>query len=127
MAPLLTDAQFNSIALIIVAVITIIPTTLAAYWARTAKSNSEEAKENSAGALHEVKENGGMSDPDPTLKDYVKFVGESVESLARRQSRLEDTLEAHLAESKIMNSALAQVYLHVKPDLDTDDLEGGFP
>lgn len=127
MAPLLTDAQFNSIALIIVAVITIIPTTLAAYWARTAKSNSEEAKENSAGALHEVKANGGMSDPDPTLKDYVKFVGENVESLARRQSRLEDTLEAHLAESKIMNSALAQVYLHVKPDLDTDDLEGGFP
>jgi hypothetical protein len=123
MYPLLTDAQFQSLSLVVVAMIGIIPATLAAVWARNAKANSAEAKSNSADALHEVKANGGMEDPDPTLKDYIKFVGENTMSNTDRLSKLEEVLEAHLAHSKIMDSALAQVFLTIRPDLDRDDLD----
>lgn len=130
MNPLLTDSQFNSMALIVIALITIIPTTLAAYWARGARNdsreanqNATEAKENSAGALHEVKANGGMDDPDPTLKDYIKWVGENTSGNTRRLDKLEAILEAHMKHSKVMDAALAEVFFTVKPDLKTDDLE----
>jgi hypothetical protein len=111
---LLTDAQFNSIALVIIAVIGIIPATLAAIWSRSAKHNSSEAKDNAAGALHEVKANGGMSDPDPTLKDYIKFVGESVEQHHREIGSIRALLDDHLKHSKMMDIALAEVFFEVK-------------
>ncbi len=123
MLPLVSDAQFNSIALVVIAAIGIIPGTLAVVYSRKASNNAVEAKENSAGALHEVKANGGMSDPDPTLKDYIKFVGESVVNQDTRLSALENLLEEHLAHSKIMDSALAQVFLHIRPDMDRSDAE----
>lgn len=130
MLPLLTDAQFNSLALILIAAIGIIPATLAAFWSRSAKNNSIEAnqnsiqaKENSASALHEVKDNGGMSEPDPTLKDYIKWVSEMLSSEGRRIDSIENLLDAHLKHSKIMDAALAEVFFVVKPDLKRDDLE----
>lgn len=119
MNPLLTDGQFNSIALILIAVIGIIPATLAAIWSRNAKSNS-------ADALHEVKANGGMSDPDPTLKDYVKFVGENVESQGRRLTTVEHVLSDYLTHRKIMDSAFSQVLLAVNPDLDKSEFKQFF-
>lgn len=121
MIPLITDSQFNSLALIIIAIVGIIPATIAAVYSRRANQNSAEAKTNSAGALHEVKANGGMDDPDPTLKDYVKFVGEVGEKNDRRLDRLEDLLDQHLKHSKIMDAALAEVFFVVKPDLKKED------
>lgn len=113
-----------------VAVITIIPTTLAAYWARgarndsrEAKVNANEAKENAAGALHEVKENGGMSDPDPTLKDYIRWLGEMMAADGRRIDKIDETLKQHIKHSKIMDAALAEVFFVVKPDIRRDDLD----
>lgn len=100
-----------------IAAISIIPTTLAAIWSKSAQRNSVEANANSAGALHEVRSNGGMSDPDPTLKDYVRFVGELAEKDDRRLDKVEELLEEHLRHSKIMDAALAEVFFVVKPDM----------
>lgn len=113
---LISDAQFNSVALILIALIGIIPATLAAVWSRSAKHSSAEAKNNSAGTLHEVKANGGMSDPDPTLKDYIKFVGENVEMNSRRIDKFEEMFSEHLKHSRLMDSALAEVFFAVKKD-----------
>lgn len=115
MNAMISDAQFNSIALVIIAAITIIPTTLAAYWARGAKKDSGEAKENSAKALHEVATNGGMSDPNPNLNDHVKYQTQMLESLGAKFSDLRADFDAHLAHSKIMDEALAELYLEIRP------------
>lgn len=120
---LLSEGNTDSLVLILVATIAIIPTTLAAFWSRTARNNSIEAKENSAGALHEVKANGGMSDPDPTLKDYIKHVGETMATDSRRVDRIETLLENHLKHSKMMDAILAEVFFAVKPETKRDDLE----
>lgn len=127
---LLSEGNANSLALIVVAAIGIVPATLAAFWSRTARNNSleardnaVEARENSAGALHEVKANGGMSDPDPTLKDYIKHVGETMAADSRRVDRIEALLESHLKHSKMMDSILAEVFFAVKPETKRDDLE----
>lgn len=117
MVPMMTDEQFNTVGLILVAIITIIPTTLAAVYARRANTNS-------ADALHEVKSNGGMSDPDPTLKDYVKYVGENAERTTRRVSAIEELLDKHIQHSNIMDDAIARVFLKIRPDHDDEDLEG---
>jgi hypothetical protein len=125
--PLITDARFESLVTLGIAVITAGPIILGAYWAKTANYNSKQARQNSADALHEVKANGGMSDPDPTLKDYIKFVGESVEQNTRRTDKIEALLEEHLKHSRIMDSALAEVFMAVKPDLkNRDPLEDPF-
>jgi hypothetical protein len=124
MITLISDPQFQSIALVIAGAIAIIPATLAAVWSRSAKQNSSEASAHAAGALHEVKANGGMSDPDPTLKDYVKYVGEFVEKNDREIAEVRDLLEAHLKHSQVMDKALAEVYFAIKPtlkDLGKDD------
>lgn len=123
MFPLITDSQLDSLALIVVAIIGIVPATLAAFWARGARThsleankNANEAKENSAGALHEVKANGGMDDPDPTLKDYIKWVGENVARNSRRIDSIEEDLSSHIRHSKVMDAALAEVFFVVRPD-----------
>lgn len=114
---LLSDARFESLTFVITSLIAIVPATCAAIWAHSAKKSSAEANTNSAGALHEVKANGGMSDPDPTLKDYIRYVGEIVEKDGRRIDKMESLLDDHLKHSKIMDAALAEVFFVVKPDL----------
>lgn len=150
---LLTDPQFQTVGLILVAIIGIVPATLAAIWSRTAKANSAEAKENSASALHEVMTNGGMSDPNPNLNDHVKYQTQMAERLLdvalplvsqvneideRFKQHLQETqpvkelveqldknLNSHIKHSQVMDKALAEVYLKVKPDvhLGSEDLE----
>lgn len=115
MTPLLSDAQFNSIALILIAAIGIIPATMAAYYSRGAKKDSKDAKENSAKALHEVATNGGMSDPNPNLNDHVKYQTEMLESLISELSDLKADFGAHLVHSKTMDEALAELYLQIRP------------
>lgn len=121
MFPLISDARFESLVTLVGTIVMIVPATLAALWARSAKKNSVEAKENSAGALHEVKANGGMSDPDPTLKDYIKYVGENMEKDSRRLDNVEALIEEHLRHSKLMDSILAEVFFAVKPDLAPEE------
>lgn len=120
MTPMLSDGHLTILASVIVAAIGIVPGTLAAIWSRKAKTNSE-------GALHEVKANGGMSDPDPTLKDYIKYVGENGEHLSRRVNNLEVLLDEHLKHSRIMDRALAEVFMTVRPELDLDLGDDDFP
>lgn len=115
MLPLISDAQFNSIALVIIAVITVVPTTLAAYWSRSAKKDSAQAKENSASALHEVQTNGGMSDPKPNLNDHIKYQTDMTEWLVRAVERIDKKVDNHLTHSRIMDEALAEVYMEVRP------------
>lgn len=117
MLPQITDSQFNTVGLILVACITIVPTTLAAYWSHRANSNSKDAKTSAAGALHEVKANGGMTDPEPTLKDYVMFVGETASSNSRRLNEMEEMFSSHLQHSQLMDSALARVFFAIRPDI----------
>lgn len=126
----LTDAQFNTIGLVLIAVIGIVPATLAAIWSRTAKTNSAEAVENSANAATasaaaqesaavaawEVRTNGGMSDPNPNLNDHVKYQTEMLENLHARINGVEVLLANHLEHSAVMDRALARVYLTVKPE-----------
>lgn len=118
MLALITDAQFDSVATFLAAGVAIIPATLAAVWSRTAKKNSGEAKSSSAEALHEVKSNGGMSDPDPTLKDYIKFVGQEMEDQGVRLENLDKTLQEHLRHGKMMDEALAEVYMQVMKEVN---------
>lgn len=106
--PLLTDPQFNSIAIVVVAIITIIPTTLAAYWARSAKQSSAET-------AREVMTNGGMGDPNPNVNDHIKYQTEMLEGLVERQDNHEQLLANHIAHSRVMDAALAEVYMTVKP------------
>lgn len=120
MLPLLTDSQFNSIALVVIATVGIVPTTLAAYWAKGAKNRSEEA-------AAEVRTNGGMTDPNPNVNDHIKYQTEMLEQLMGRQDNTEKLLADHISVSKIMNQALAEVYLKVQPSnklrfiLDNDE------
>lgn len=113
---MITDGQWTAIASIVVAAIAAVPATLAARWSRQANANAGKA-------LHEVKANGGMSDPDPTLKDYIKYVGESVEQHSRRLNNVEALLDEHLKHSRVMDRALAAVFLEVKPDLDLEGID----
>lgn len=129
MRAMLSDAQFNSLALVLIAAITIIPTTLSAFWARSAKKestqakensaeakeNSAEARQNSASALHEVQNNGGMSDPNPNLNDHIKYQTEMTEFLVRGFHGLRKEWAEHLRHSKMMDQALAEVYMEVRP------------
>lgn len=123
MTPLLSDSQFNSLALVLIAIVGIIPATLAAYWSRSARkesqeanANSAEAKENSASALHEVQTNGGMSDPKPNLNDHVKYQTEMTEWLVRTVNSIDKRFCDHLEHSQLMDQALAEVYMKVRPD-----------
>lgn len=133
----MTDERFNSVALIIIAFIGIIPLV----YSRQAKKNSEEAKTNSAEArdaaieaADQVKVNGGMSDPNPNMNDHVQYqtqmlenLGKQVQTLAGSVAHVDGRLTEHLDHSKIMDKALAEVYFVVKrehpgslPD-ETDD------
>lgn len=116
--PLITDAQFNSVALVCVALITIIPTTLAAFWARSAKNSSAET-------AREVMTNGGMESPLPNVNDHIKYQTEMLETLVERQDNTEQLLANHISHSRMMDVALAEVYMTVKPTVklhyDTDD------
>lgn len=127
MNAMMTDAQFTELVrtmgLIAVAIIGAISSTLAAYWARTAKQNSAAAKENSAGALNEVRTNGGMSDPNPNMNDHVKYqtemleaMGTQVGDLREEVTTLSTTVKDHIAHGKLMDQALAELYLAVKAD-----------
>lgn len=108
--PLLTDPQFNSVAIVVVALITIIPTTLAAYWAKSANKNSAET-------AREVRTNGGMDDPHPNVNDHIKYQTQMLEGLTERQDNHEQLLANHIAHSRVMDAALAEVYLTVKPTI----------
>lgn len=108
MNPLVTDAQFNSICLIVIAVIGGITTLLTAKWAREAKNNSAET-------AAQVRTNGGMSDPDPNVNDHIKYQTEMLEGLTHRIGNSEKLLANHIAHSQVMDQALAEVYLTVKP------------
>jgi len=119
--PLLTDPQFNSIAIVLVAIIAIIPTTLAAFWARSAKNSSANAEK-------EMVTNGGMGSQVPNVNDHIKYQTTMLEGLVERQDNHEQLLATHIAHSRIMDAALAEVYLAVRPTArmkhifdDTDD------
>lgn len=139
----MTDVYVSTLGLIIVAIITGIPVTLAAYWGYKAKVNSDEARvnsavavvnsaaaeqnsaearQNSADAIHELKANGGMLEPNPTLNDKVNYVIEIAESDHRRLDSVVELLDAHLKHSKLMDQALAEVFFVVKPDINPQDL-----
>ncbi len=111
--PMISDAQFNSIAIVVVAVITIVPTTLAAYWSRSANKNSAET-------AREVRTNGGMSDPNPNVNDHIKYQTEMLERIVERQNNTEQLLANHIAHSRVMDTALAEVYLAVKPTINIE-------
>lgn len=131
---LISDSQFQSVALVAVAFVGIVPATLAAFWARTAKNNSDEAKTNSASALYEVSTNGGMTSPVPNLNDHVKYQTEMIEeslTLSRQNAEklsnhiaeseeVKKDITAHIEHSKVMDLALAEVYLKVKPGMTID-------
>lgn len=124
MHALITDSQFNSLALVLIAVITIVPTTLSAYWSRKAKNNSADAASSSAEAAAEVRTNGGMTDPNPNVNDHIKYQTEMLEKLMpiiTRQENTENMLEEHLTHSKIMDQALSQVYFKVMTDTPIDE------
>lgn len=117
----MTDSQFNTVGLIIIAVITIAPSMLAAYWANKAKSNSQHARDSAASAAHQVMNNGGMSDPDPNLNDHIKYqtqmleaLGQTVETLGGSLVDVDGRLTEHLDHSVVMDTALAEVYLLLK-------------
>lgn len=116
MLPLLSDSQFNSLALIIIAGLGLVGTLFSAYWARGAKDQAKEAKKNSQQALHEVSTNGGMSDPNPNLNDHVKYQTEMTEWLVRNQQSMWTKFEQHLKHSQMMDQALAEVYMEVRPE-----------
>jgi len=109
------------VATIAVAAISIIPATLAAHWARNAKTDAAAARENSAGTLHEVNSNGGMNGPNPTLKDHAQHLEVLVELLSsqvtnntKRTQNLEFLLDDHLKECSVSNQALVELYLAYK-------------
>lgn len=122
MLPLISDARFDSLIQIVLVTVGILPAVLAAFWARSAKqnsdeakSNSAEAKRNSANALHEVSTNGGMSDPNPNLNDHVKYQTQMTEFLVTTMKDLKKDFDEHIKHSAVMDKALAEVYLEVRP------------
>lgn len=128
---LLSDPQVNSIAIVIVAIVGAVPVILSAKWSRAAKTNSEEAKTNSASTLHEVETNGGMDSPVPNLNDHVKYQTGMAEEMLKLVNRMDERFTDHLDEadeakqllinhiehSKVMDKALAEIYLKVKPGM----------
>jgi hypothetical protein len=102
--PYFTDAQFQTLGLVVVAAITIVPATLAAIWSRQSKTNSKITAD-------EVKSNGGMSDPVPNVNDHIKYQTEMLESIVFRLDNQDQILGDHLAKSNLMDQALAEVYL----------------
>lgn len=130
---LITDVQSNAIALVLVAVVGIVPATLAAIWSRTAKTNSAEAMQSSAAASESaadaarevgVSNTSGSPQPQSNLSHHVKYQTQILENLAARLNGVEVLFSDHLKHSAIMDRALSQVYLIVKPDkdlLDPDD------
>lgn len=106
--PLISDARFNSIALVLIAVIGGAATLLTAYWSHGAKKNSEET-------AAQVRTNGGMSDPEPNVNDHIKYQTKMLERLTERQDNHEQLLADHISHSRIMYRARADVYLAVKP------------
>ena len=90
---LMNEVTTNTVGTILVSAITIIPATLAAVWSRDNKKTNKAT-------LHEVQANGGMTDPDPTLKDYIKFVGENTIIMSKRLERFEDDIREELSEMK---------------------------
>ena len=116
MLPHITDSQFNSVALVVVALITIIPVTLTAFWSRSAQKNSAAAKVSAAEAADQVRTNGGMSDPNPNLNDHVKYQTELLEKLQDvpyRLGTLETAFEDHVAVANTMGRGMAEMYLHI--------------
>lgn len=114
-APLLTDSQFNSVMLVVVAVVGIVPGVLAAYWAKGSKQNSKDAKDAAEEAAGQVRTNGGMSDPNPNVNDHIKYQTEMLESVVHELLNQKKILSDHIQHSNIMDQAIAEVYLHVKP------------
>lgn len=108
MYPLITDSQFNSIALVLIAVVGIVPATLSAYWSRKAKNNSEET-------AAEIRTNGGMTDPNPNVNDHIKYQTEMLEQVLQRLDKNDQVLGDHLRHSKVMDEAVADLYLYIKP------------
>lgn len=129
MFPLLTDSQFNSLALIAIAAITILPATLSAIWSRSAKANSAAAMKSADQAAHEVLTNGGMSDPNPNLNDHVKYQTEMLEKLVglpKRMDTLESSFEEHVQQAAYLGRGVADMYLHImgqkpRPEDDKPD------
>lgn len=123
MLPLLSDQKFNSIALIVIAVVGLVPVLLSAYWSRSAKKSSAEAVINSAearssaeAAAQEVLTNGGMTDPNPNLNDHVKYqtaMLEALQGVPDRMSKIEADFAEHLKFSSFMGQGMAEMYLHV--------------
>lgn len=121
MLPLVSDAQFNSVAAVIIAVVTITPTTLAAVWSRQAKTMGAQA-------VREVQSNGGMQDPNPNMNDHIKYQTELLEELRGTVATIGSSLidvderfSEHLAESQMMNEAFAKLYLKVEKHLPPSD------
>lgn len=108
--PQMTDASVTAMSMVAVAVITIVPSTLAAVWSHKGNTKAKESLSKAEETLHEVKANGGMDGPDPTMKDYIKH-------LSKEQAQLKKAFEAHMVHSKVMDQALAQVYLALNPDV----------
>lgn len=145
MIPMLSDQVLESFTNIVLAIIAIVPTTCTAFWARSAmkssreakdnsadaKADSAEAKVNSARALHEVKTNGGIQDPNPNLNDHVKYQTKMTEFLVESMKELredfgqhkedfgqhKEDFSQHLEHSAVMDQALAEVYLKVRPEV----------
>lgn len=115
MFPYLTDSQFNSLALIAIAAITIVPATLSVMYSRSAKKNSAEARTSAEAAAHEVLTNGGMSDPNPNLNDHIKYQTEMLEALSDlpdRVDHIERQFDEHVRYANYMGQGMAEMYLH---------------
>lgn len=104
MHPLLSDAQFSDLIKLGIAVVAAVPIVLTAHWSRQSKNNSQIARA-------EVEKNGGMTDPKPNLNDHVMYQTEMLESLILRQDNTDRILGDHLSHSKLMDQALAEMYL----------------
>ena len=107
---MVSDERFNSIVLLLIALVGGGATILTAHWSRGANKNAKEA-------AAQVRTNGGMSDPDPNLNDHAKYNTQMLETLVLRVDGLEKSFLAHKSHSEIMDVALAEVYLHVKPQM----------
>lgn len=107
---LITDAKFNSVMLVLIATVGIVPATLTVWFSRRAAKNSQEAAD-------QVKTNGGMSDPNPNVNDHIKYQTEMLETVLQRQNNHENLLADHISHSRLMDTALAEVYLFVKPHM----------
>jgi hypothetical protein len=114
MTPLLADAGWYSLASIVTAFIAIVPATLAAIWSRKSKSNT-------ASVLEEVRTNGGMGDPNPNINDHIKYQTQMMEKVVDKVIDVDERLTDHLNHSKVMDKALAEVYLQVMKDAEPRD------